>query len=149
MVVQLDDLSMTNLSIYDKNGGGATKRDVKTDEEAYRLVNEMKSQSGISIKNFDANTDTFLLRSVSNVTAENGGNIFDGTDYIWFEDLGERGVDYIIVRSEEVYNLADINGAMHNYHSYTYQLIPEPSTFAALFGALALGLAVLRNKKRK
>lgn len=56
-------------------------------------------------------------------------------DHIYFSSLGERGVDY-----EVVMELVDGN------YEFSYQLIPEPATFAGIGGLIALALAAYRRR---
>lgn len=56
-------------------------------------------------------------------------------DHIYFSSLGERGVDY-----EVVMELVDGN------YKFSYQLIPEPATFAGIGGLIALALAAYRRR---
>lgn len=56
-------------------------------------------------------------------------------DHIYFSSLGERGVDY-----EVVMELVD------GKYEFSYQLIPEPATFAGIGGLIALALAAYRRR---
>ena len=56
-------------------------------------------------------------------------------DHIYFSSLGEKGVDYEVV-------MELVNG---NYE-FSYQLIPEPATFAGIGGLIVLALAAYRRR---
>ncbi len=79
------------------------------------------------IKNFEQGKDQFLVKNkISD----------DILSAVYFEGLGTKGVDYEVVQNQ----LAD------GFWSLSYNAIPEPSTYAMIFGAIALGFALYRRR---
>ena len=62
------------------------------------------------------------------------------TDMLLFDDYGVKGTDYEVVKlAEKVQYLGT------SYNAYT--IIPEPSTYAMILGALAIGFVAYRRRK--
>ena len=85
----------------------------------------------LTISGFDASEDFLIV----------GKSTTDYSDHIYFADLGTKGVDYEIIKAEKIIDSV-------KYSLYSYKLaIPEPSTYAMIFGAIALGFVAFRRRK--
>ena len=79
------------------------------------------------IKNFEQGKDQFLVKN----------KISDEVlSAVYFDGAGTKGVDYEVVQTQ----LSD------GFWSLTYNAIPEPSTYAMIFGAIALGFVAYRRR---
>ena len=86
------------------------------------------ANSEFLIKNFEQNKDQFLVKN----------KISDEVlSAVYFDGAGTKGVDYEVVQ----------NQLENGFWSLTYNAIPEPSTYAMIFGAIALGFVAYRRRK--
>lgn len=78
----------------------------------------------------------------------NGGDTFTFDVYTAFSDTG-RAIDAAgkSTSTQIDWNLVDYNSGS-NVLSYTVAAIPEPSTYAAIIGSLALGFVAWRRRKQ-
>ena len=108
-----------------------------------------KASDYILIQNMGSN-DTLLVMAYGESGSQPNKVSFqledDLSDFIFFEGRGEKGVDYDVIRSLEKTTITLVDGS--TITGYTYYAIPEPSTYAAIFGVLALGFAFYRRKTR-
>lgn len=133
----VDNISYLYFSDFTANNCSLGKVDFgENDIEQWFVFEEMKAAS-------DATEDTVWGMDFFNMGENDHIRILSldesqlelAKDHIYFSSLGERGVDY-----EVVMELVDGN------YEFSYQLIPEPATFAGIGGLIALALAAYRRR---
>jgi len=98
---------------------------VWTNEEKGKLK---LSETQVIFKNYELDSDAIIVREAMNDQAKS---------LIRFDGLGERDVDYSVLFG------TDKDG----YTTISYQLIPEASQIACMFGLIALAFVAFRRRK--
>ncbi len=112
------------------------------------------SFTGILIVDFseflrDADNERFVLMT----STTSGNNFKNALTSIWFDaTTGEikGNVDTMLADTEDALRFA-IEGNAGDWQLVAYytHVVPEPATYAAIFGAIALGLATYRRKNKR
>jgi hypothetical protein len=92
---------------------------------------------------------TFSITDTNNNVAQVSTDLFDeGTLSVSLGDFAGVDLEDVATIAFDV-DPGDALGTAADFRLDTFRAVPEPSTYAAIFGALALGLAVVRRRLRR
>jgi len=132
--------SVSNLSEY---GNGTIELVMTSSSDALR-INQFDNYGGST--DFQINFSNELIEEA---IANLGGTFgFHMDNVIVISSATEGNINYIVNDSNGTYtwDVRDSGGGNFDVYNFTL-VIPEPSTYAMIFGLLALGLAIYRRRK--
>lgn len=133
--------------VADKNG-------ISTFKAGYIEYNDSAAQTGYALEldftNFAPadGTGTYSFNVISSQNNWNGREAGIMANYLNEAELGNEDLVKIIkANDEDEYSFFTTDGGRTFGINYTFNYVPEPSTYAMIFGALALAFAAYRKRR--
>lgn len=131
--------SQNNVSIYNLNSAGTLSFVADTTGiSTLNVTSAITDMSGMLILDFSKFLGEEIIAAIITTAAD-----FDFKDYIGTNESGAKKVEVITRNAKDTWEI-DFE---YDTLMIAYTAVPEPATYAAIFGALVLGLAIYKRQK--